>query len=328
MDLKIKLLDLLNKIENVIENGDYDDEFHEVRSKLILYNDKFFKNSKYTVVLDRYNSSNLDSYFLDVHSREIKSIILAMIEELELNNSDIDYQNETDRKKVLEKIRLEAQKEKENLQKEIESIRSIGEEIRSEREQLVSEADKFDEFKQKLEVADKEITFEELAQINRVYAQRWLYSGIAISVMYLIFLYMSIFDYHDLIKIVSSIDAAYSSIKSVQNTSSNVLHFSILIYCVKKLLFTSVFIIGIVFCIKNYNAQMHNRIINLHKSQALSSAKSLLNTAKTDEGKDKLLIQASSAIFSHQHTGYSKKENDQSGSNLINNVIDTASSKL
>jgi hypothetical protein len=48
----------------------------------------------------------------------------------------------------------------------------------------------------------------------------------------------------------------------------------------------SMLIYAIVFCVKNYNAQMHNNIINTHKSNAFKSTLSLLNTARSDEGND------------------------------------------
>lgn len=72
---------------------------------------------------------------------------------------------------------------------------------------------------------------------------------------------------------------------------------------------------------------MHNYIINLHKSNAFKSALSLIDTAKSEEGNDKLLVQATQAIFSHQETGYNKNEVEVSP-NVITNIIDSVSKKL
>ena len=66
----------------------------------------------------------------------------------------------------------------------------------------------------------------------------------------------------------------------------------------------------------------------MHKGNALRSTLSLLNTAKSDDGNDKLLVQATQAIFSHQQTGYSGKESEPTSPNLITNVIDSASKKI
>jgi len=55
---------------------------------------------------------------------------------------------------------------------------------------------------------------------------------------------------------------------------------------------------------------MHNQVVNTHKSNAFKSTLSLLNTARSDDGNDKLLIQATQAIFAHQQSGYSEKESE------------------
>ncbi len=108
----------------------------------------------------------------------------------------------------------------------------------------------------------------------------------------------------------------------------NTIYFSFFKVIFTKILLYSMQIYAIIFCVKNYNAQMHNNIINTHKSNALKSTLSLLNTARSDEGNDKLLVQATQAIFSHQQTGYSSKESEQASPNLVTNVIDSASKKI
>lgn len=73
---------------------------------------------------------------------------------------------------------------------------------------------------------------------------------------------------------------------------------------------------------------MHNQIINTHKANSIKSILSLLDTAKSEDGNDKLLIQATQAIFAHQQTGYSGKDSEPPNPNLITNVIDSASKKI
>lgn len=52
-----------------------------------------------------------------------------------------------------------------------------------------------------------------------------------------------------------------------------------------------------------------------------------MSVARTEEGNDKLLVQATNAIFEHQNTGYDKNTTETSP-NLINNVIETVSKKI
>lgn len=61
-------------------------------------------------------------------------------------------------------------------------------------------------------------------------------------------------------------------------------------------------------CVRNYNANMHNYTVNKHKANSLSAALILLDKAKTDDGNDQIMTQAANAIFSHQPTGFNKKD--------------------
>lgn len=73
---------------------------------------------------------------------------------------------------------------------------------------------------------------------------------------------------------------------------------------------------------------MHNYIINRHKANSFKSALSLLDTAKSEEGNDKLLIQATQAIFSHQDTGYGKTDFDENNVNIITSLTENISKKI
>jgi hypothetical protein len=128
------------------------------------------------------------------------------------------------------------------------------------------------------------------------------------------------------IQVKVALNGQYS--KNGDDIVNKTIYFTFLKYIFTKVLLYSMIIYAIVFCTKNYNAQMHNSIINAHKSNAYKSTLSLLDTARSDEGNDKLLIQATQAIFSHQQTGYSSSESEQTSPNIISNIIETVSKKI
>ena len=72
------------------------------------------------------------------------------------------------------------------------------------------------------------------------------------------------------------------------------------------ILSTAVYILH--FCVNNFRASKHNQTINLQKSNSLGAALQILDTAKSIQAKDEIMIRAADAIFSHQTTGYNKKE--------------------
>ncbi len=57
---------------------------------------------------------------------------------------------------------------------------------------------------------------------------------------------------------------------------------------------------------RNYNNQKHNAIIYKQKELALETFELFINSTRSDEVKDAILIQVSNAIFSTQSTGYLK----------------------
>ena len=67
---------------------------------------------------------------------------------------------------------------------------------------------------------------------------------------------------------------------------------------------------------------MHNKTINSHKENSFAAALRLINRAQTPEGKDQLITQAASSIFSHQKTGYIGKEHEPNNPLIIDKLID------
>ena len=89
-----------------------------------------------------------------------------------------------------------------------------------------------------------------------------------------------------------------------------------------RLLLISFFIYIINFCVRNYNAIMHNYTVNAHKANSLNAALVLLERAKTSEGNDSIMNQAANAIFSHQPTGYNSKDPENLGQTITEKIIE------
>jgi hypothetical protein len=323
-----KLEELLVRVREI--NG-YDFEtLIDVKNKLNLYLQKFFNSkSEYLNILKRIDSSPSSLASLETSIAELKSLITTLIQDIELSQYEFHSFGEQE-KETLNKIRREVEREQERIQKDANEIRMMREDLFREKERLVAEEAKFDEFKAKLEIADKKLDFQSQAENNKNKATIWaVASGVLISILLLILCcsldskdgFSSIAEYIKTKMIINKVLKA-------DNLIDNTIYFTYAKYMFTKLMLYSLLLYAIVFCVKNYNAQMHNHIINTHKSNAFKSTLSLLNTAKSEDGNDKLLIQATQAIFSHQQTGYSGKESEQSSPNLVTNVIDAAAKKM
>jgi hypothetical protein len=75
-----------------------------------------------------------------------------------------------------------------------------------------------------------------------------------------------------------------------------------------RLLVFFVLSFGMIWAAKNVSASTHNFVVNRHRQNALASFETFVEGASGKEVKDAVLIQATSAIFSPQDTGYAKGE--------------------
>ena len=92
-----------------------------------------------------------------------------------------------------------------------------------------------------------------------------------------------------------------NSLEAFQLISSKVLVFVVLTYL-------------LYLCAKNFLSHKHNSIINKHRQNALLTFTTLVDSAKSEEGKEVILTHAASCIYSPQETGYTK-----SGGGDVNN---------
>lgn len=211
----------------------------------------------------------------------------------------------------------------------LEQEKKANEERKIQQQLLIEQEEKFNSFKAKLEIADKNFDFQSNALTNKNTAITWAIIAFIFTIVLIILLCINITDSSSLIAITNAIKGG---IKIDNTNKSDIVTYAIYIgyikYLVSRFLIYSMIIYAIIFSVKNYNAQMHNHIVNTHKSNAFKSTLSLLNTARSDDGNDKLLIQATQAIFSHQQSGYSGKDSEPNNPNLITNVVETISKKI
>lgn len=77
-----------------------------------------------------------------------------------------------------------------------------------------------------------------------------------------------------------------------------------------KLLLLSVLLAATAWCGKVYKAQRHNYVVNKHRENALRSFEAFVRSAADAETKAAVLVQATTAIFAPQHSGFATTESD------------------
>lgn len=216
-----------------------------------------------------------------------------------------------------------------SLLKEIEQLTNKSstdaKEIEELRKRLTSELEDFetkykDQF-QRVELVNQREVFAIQAKDYKNLASKWFWgiiisSGILILILFLIFKNFC-FDLNCFSKIS---DLDYDKIYKGANKS--ILHFEIFKSISYRLLIISFVLYIISFCVKNYNANRHNYTVNMQKANSLNAALILLERAKTPEGNDSIMTQAASSIFSHQPTGYNKKDPENIQSTITDKLFD------
>ncbi|WP_347069044.1 hypothetical protein [Flavobacterium sp. WV_118_3] len=331
-EIKNKLFELLTELDEALSRGEFDTAtLTSVRNKLKLYIKRLFDNNPdYKELVDEVDISVIDYNSFLSSMNQLRSVISAMMDDIDLSVRNLDFVTEDEKQKILAKAREEAEKEREKLQAESNAIQQIKEDLQKRTESILLEEEKLNSFKAKLEFADKGVDFQTDAKTNKQIAIIWAVALFLLLVALVWILCITLKNSDVFSNIAKSIqkDFASDKVKYDLTIINNTIYISYGKYIFSKLLLYSLLIYGIRFCAKNYNAQMHNFIINSHKSNSLKSTLSLLDTAKSEDGNDKLLVQATQAIFSHQNTGYGGAENDIGSPNLVTNVIENVSKKI
>jgi hypothetical protein len=86
---------------------------------------------------------------------------------------------------------------------------------------------------------------------------------------------------------------------------------------VAKFVLLSIASFFLIFAVRNYNTSRHNQVVNQHRAKALASFQAFASDAKDDETRKAVLMYAARAAFSHQTSGYLKKEGDYAGPSVV-----------
>lgn len=329
------LEELLYRIDNIEDDNHLDlRTISEIKNKLKIYNNQFFsKNVDFEYMIDEVHitSEKYDEYILA--KEQLRSIIVSMLEYININENE--YISIINRKTEVEKSLKELQNDLKIANEEAEKIRLLrseldiqSENIQKQTQRLLSEEEKLNDFKAKLDISDKQLDFQADSKTNKANSLVWIILTIIQIIILILIIASSLQETNIFSKIATTVNNDLLKNKISQKVIENTIYITFGKVLLTKILLYSILILGIKVSLKNYNSQMHNHIINAHKSNSLKSVLSIMSVAKTEEGNDKLLVQATQAIFEHQNTGFDKTENSSSSSNLINNVIDTVSQKI
>jgi hypothetical protein len=78
---------------------------------------------------------------------------------------------------------------------------------------------------------------------------------------------------------------------------------------------------GVVFCIRNFSAMMHNQIVNRHRQTALTTFKIFVDGTEDPAVKNAVLLQSTQAIFAPQPTGYLKGDPEMPQVNQVTEIV-------
>lgn len=149
----------------------------------------------------------------------------------------------------------------------------------------------------------------------------WLFGVIISSLILILVLFLSFKNFCFEINCYKNIcDIDYNQICSDCNRL--ILYVEIFKAISFKIFLISIVTYFISICVKNYNANMHNYTVNKHKANSLSAALVLLEKSKTDEGIDKIVSLAATAIFTHQPTAFNNKDPENTSVSITEKVID------
>ncbi len=184
--------------------------------------------------------------------------------------------------------------------------------------------DKISEFEKtilQLNLVGKSLNFQqESGKLNSL-SKYWLVgSGISfILFLCLLFAFLCSDNFHFM-----KISEALSKSTMNKDFLNMTLTFEFISFLVLKSLLVSLSIYAIVFCAKNYKTQKHNYTINQHKAMSLFASVELLDNEKLSPNtKEQILMQATNAIFSHQHSGYNNNDSE-----INPNILATSIDKI
>lgn len=146
----------------------------------------------------------------------------------------------------------------------------------------------------KIGVAKYAVIFQTEADSHKRKARWWLIATGVLAVLTVVFGFCIVSYYAD---------------KAAEMSVAQTIQFGI-----SKLIILAVLYFGIVWSGRIYKAQQHNYVVNQHRHNALNTFQTFVKATEDEQTKNAVLIQATQAIFSPQHSGFTTQDKELSTS--------------
>lgn len=157
-------------------------------------------------------------------------------------------------------------------------------------------------------VSQHSIHFAQTSGEHKKYSRYWLLSTVGIMLVSLAISSTFLYNLYLLLDNTSNQASTPNTLYTVQ-------------YGVAKLVILSILYYLIIWSNKNYKAHRHCCVVNEHRQNALSTFEAFVKSTDDSQTKNAVLIQASSCIFTPQHTGYLSFETETTSNPTILEVI-------
>lgn len=158
--------------------------------------------------------------------------------------------------------------------------------------------------------------FKEEANSHEVSSKKWLWTTIVAAILTIAWGVISFFIHPEGHAIATDISTAQAAQLIVPSTSQ------VIQFTVAKIIILSALYYILVWCARNYNAHLHNFVINKHRQNSLSTFETFVKAAGNDQDtKNAVLIQATQSIFSAQSSGYIHKEHEVESPNKVIEIL-------
>lgn len=206
------------------------------------------------------------------------------------------------------------------LQKELANVRTLANSLEQQAEEYKT---RYSNINVNVELETQIYVFKTQAEQNKKESVKWFYGIIGSAVV----LFITLIVIYCTSGLAAGFFFDYTFYNKVCETcGEHVLWVDMLKHIFFKLLILSVEIYVLTFCVKNYNACMHNKTNNEHRHNSFSAALHFYNTT-TGEKRDEILIKVADAIFTYQKSGYYGKDSEPANPSLIQSVVDKVAGK-
>lgn len=180
---------------------------------------------------------------------------------------------------------------------------------------------------QKAELINQSNVFKDEADRYRKLASDWQKGIITVSIIFLVVIII-IFKFFCFESSCFTIGNRLSNTLFCSECNLPILYLEIFKAVIFRLFIVSLLAYFLTYCIKNYNACMHNFTVNNHKANSLESSRWLIERLHSPEATDQIILQAANAIFAHQPTGYNNKDPENTNVSTVEKIVDKAADKI